>query len=74
MTGTVTAQFIVDTTGRANVATIAITHSDDPRLARAVLEGVGQLNFVPATIEGVKTRQRLELPFDFRPPREAGCP
>jgi len=76
--GNLIMQFIVDTTGRAEMATVKdIWPSDRPRLTgdkgvfyetfrRAVVRSIARDRFEPARIGGCKVRQLVQMPFGFR--------
>jgi TonB family protein len=66
VTGTVIVSFIVDTTGRFSPGSLAVRSSDDYRFTRAVRDVVDSARFEPAKIAGVKVRQLVQQPFDFR--------
>jgi TonB family protein len=63
--GEVLAQFVVDTTGRADMATFKTLRSTRPEFAYEVRQVVAQTEFAPATIGGRKVKQVVHLPFDF---------
>jgi TonB family protein len=58
--------FVVDTTGRIDVATIQVPPSVDRRFAQAVRDVLVRWHFVPAEIRGRRVRQLMEQPFQFR--------
>lgn len=76
--GNVIMQFIVDTTGRAEMATVKdLWPSDRPRLTgvkgeyyetfrKAVVRSIARDRFEPARIGGCKVRQLVQMPFGFR--------
>jgi len=65
--GDVMAQFIVDTTGRADTTTLRILSASHAAFIHAVRAGLGQLHFVPATLHGTKVRQLVENRYEFKP-------
>lgn len=73
MSGVVLAEFVVDTTGRAEPETFGAISATDPLFvasARAALVGA---SFRPAQRKGSRVRQLVRLPFEFTaPPREGG--
>lgn len=66
MEGQVVARFIVDTVGRVEKKSLVIVSSTHPVFARAVRKSLDCMRFVPAERAGVKVRQIVEQPFDFR--------
>jgi hypothetical protein len=76
--GDLIMQFIVDTTGRAEMATVKdVWPSDRPRLTgekgqyyeafrKAVVRSLPGDRFEPARIGGCKVRQLVQMPFGFR--------
>jgi TonB family protein len=71
--GSVRAQYVVDTTGRVDTATIEVVSSDDDRFTESVRAALGMMRFRPARREGRPVRQLVEQKFHFRiqPPRGA---
>jgi periplasmic protein TonB len=63
--GDVMAQFVVDTTGRADVSTLRILQSDHQLFSDAVKSVISRLRFRPAEVGGVKVRQLVQQPFRF---------
>lgn len=85
ISGHVLAQFVVDTTGSVETATVAIVASTHPEFAAAVRAAVSQARFEPAMVAGHRVRQLVQLPFNFsltadrsppgdEPPRPSGSP
>lgn len=76
--GSVVVRFVVDTTGRADMATFRIVRSTDDGFSRAVRESVGSARFRPASSRGRKVRQLVTRTFNFCRPRltvaRAGSP
>jgi hypothetical protein len=78
ITGDLVMQFIVDTTGRAEMATVEdLWPSSRPRLTgemgryydafrRAVVRSISRDRFEPARIGGCRVRQLVQMPFGFR--------
>ena len=66
--GSVTAQFIVDTTGRAADSSLVILTATHPRFAQSVREALPGMLFRPAELTGVKIRQLVQQTFSFRIP------
>jgi periplasmic protein TonB len=63
--GTVHAQFVVDTTGRIEEASIRILGEPNPLFARAVREAMKRMRFVPAEVGQRRVRQLVEQAFAF---------
>ena len=71
VSGCVVVQFVVDTTGRADMSTFRVLKASDPEFAQAVREGLPGLRYRPGELGKRKVRQVMEAPFDlrFRPTR-----
>jgi len=63
--GEVDAQFVVDTTGRADASTLKITKSTNDLFSAAVRSALPRMRFYPAEIGGHKVRQLVQQPFTF---------
>lgn len=68
--GSVVVRFVVDTTGRADMATFRIVRSSDDAFSRAVRESVTSARFRPASSRGRKVRQLVTRTFNFCRPRQ----
>ena len=66
--GSVTAQFVVDTTGRAADSSFVIIDATHPRFAQSVREALPRMLFRPAELTGVKIRQLVQQTFRFQIP------
>jgi len=64
--GRVLAEFVVDTLGHAELATLRFPELPDPRFGDAVREVLARYRFSPAEVAGRKVRTRVGMPFDFR--------
>ncbi|HET7188758.1 MAG TPA: energy transducer TonB [Gemmatimonadaceae bacterium] len=64
--GSVLAQFVVDTTGRAQMSTFKVLRASHGDFILAVREAVSRMSFYPAEIGHHKVRQMVQQPFDFR--------
>lgn len=64
--GQVTAQFVVDTTGRVDVASFVLLESTHGRFTESVRRALPQMFFRPALLNGQKIRQLVQLPFVFK--------
>ena len=63
--GTVDAQFVIDSTGRADMRTVTIVASTHPRFTDAVMAALAKARFSPAEFGGRKVRQVVRMPFVF---------
>ncbi len=63
--GTVLAQFVVDTTGRADMITFKVLKSDNDLFSTAVKNALTRMKFLPAEVGGRKVKQLVQQPFQF---------
>lgn len=63
--GSVTARFIVDTTGRAEPASIAFPEATHPSFTEAVRQSLLHSRYLPAIVAGHPVRQLVEQRFTF---------
>ncbi len=63
--GMVVAQFVVDTLGRVQAATIADLESTHPLFSAAVRAALLRMRFVPAEVGGRRVAQLVQQPFHF---------
>jgi protein TonB len=63
--GQVTAVFVVDELGRAEVESIRFVRSDNRLFEDAVKEALRRMRFIPAEVGGRKVRQLVQMPFVF---------
>jgi TonB family protein len=63
--GTVTARFIVDTSGSADAGSIEVISSSDPQFEASVRAALPRMRFSPARLNGRRVRQTVEQPFRF---------
>ena len=63
--GKVTAQFVVDTTGRADMSTWKVLESTNDLFAQEAKDGARKAKFYAAEIGGKKVKQLVQLPFTF---------
>jgi len=63
--GTVLAQFVVDTTGRAEMGTFKALKSDNDLFTTAVRNALQRMRFLPAEVGGRKVKQLVQQPFQF---------
>lgn len=64
--GQVHAQFVVDTTGRVVMESVAVQVSPHPAFSAAVVEALRHARFTPAEFRGRKVAQLVSQPFVFR--------
>ena len=70
MEGRVVAEFVVDERGRVDTRTLRIISSTHERFSEAVRDVLPSLRFIPAQSDGVRTEERVEMPFRFSPKPE----
>jgi protein TonB len=63
--GVVLAQFVVDSTGRADLSTVHALNSDHALFTAAVRTALGRMRFLPAEAGGRKVAQLVQQPFQF---------
>lgn len=63
--GEVLAQFVVDTTGRVEVASFRVLRSTHALFEQAVRSALPRMRFLPAEVGGRKVRQLVQQPFVF---------
>ena len=63
--GTVVAQFVVDTSGKAVMETFKILRSAHDGFSAAVLAALPDMRFTPAQVGGRPVKQLVEMPFTF---------
>lgn len=63
--GEVLAQFVVDTTGRADMKEFKVLKSTHDLFTNAVKASLPNMKFYPAEIGGKKVRQLVQMPFQF---------
>lgn len=63
--GEVLAQFVVDTTGRAEMSTFKVLKSSHELFTQSVRNALGNMRFYPAEIGGRKVKQMVQQPFTF---------
>jgi periplasmic protein TonB len=65
LAGHVVVQFIVDTLGVIEPASLRVVESTHEQFARAVLEVLPRYRFVPAEASGHRVRMTAQMPFEF---------
>lgn len=63
--GEVLAQFVVDTTGRAEMNTFKVLKSSHDLFTNSVKQALGNMRFYPAEVGGRKVKQLVQMPFMF---------
>jgi len=69
VTGEVLAQFVVDTTGRAEMSTFKVLKQSNDLFTSAVKKVLPEWRFYPAETGGRKVKQLVQLPFVFNIPK-----
>jgi periplasmic protein TonB len=64
--GHVLAEFVVDTLGRAELATLRFPELSNALFGDAVREAITRYRFTPGEMAGRKVRTRVAVPFEFR--------
>ena len=64
--GAVYTEYIVDTTGYADTASLVIVRSTHPEFTQAVREALPYMRFRPAKVGNQKVRQLVEQQFTFK--------
>lgn len=63
--GEVLVQFVVDTTGRADLSSFKVLKSSHDLFTNSVKNALSQMRFYPAEIGGRKVKQLVQQPFNF---------
>jgi protein TonB len=63
--GEVLAQFVVDTSGRAEMSTFKILKSTHDLFTNAVKSALPNMKFYPAEVGGKHVKQLVQMPFQF---------
>jgi protein TonB len=66
ITGSVSAQYVVDTTGFADTASFHVMKATNPGFVDAVRDALPYMRFKPAKIGPIKVRQLVEQTFTFK--------
>ena len=64
--GTVLVRFVVDTTGRVDMSSVAVVSSTHDLFTRAVRDALPGFRFKPAESGGHHVRALAEMPFEFQ--------
>jgi protein TonB len=65
VSGRVTVQFVVDTSGKAEMSRLKIVQATDSLFAHSVRAVLSRYRFSPGEVGGSKVRTLVQLPFDF---------
>jgi len=63
--GEVLAQFVVDTTGKADMSQFKVLKSTHDLFTNAVKASLPNMKFYPAEVGGKKVKQLVQMPFQF---------
>jgi protein TonB len=63
--GQVLVQFVVDTTGHAEISTFRVLRSTHDLFTMAVKHALDSMEFSPAELSGRKVKQLVQMPFMF---------
>jgi len=63
--GEVLAQFVVDTTGKADMSTFKVLKETHALFTQAVKTALPQMRFYAAEVGGKKVKQLVQMPFQF---------
>jgi protein TonB len=66
--GRVVVEFVVDTTGRADMSTFGTVSTTHPDFTDAVRRAIEAARFTPAMLGGRRVLQLMQLPFSFTVP------
>jgi protein TonB len=64
--GDVDLEFVIDTTGRAELRTVRVVSSTHQRFTDAAVRALTRARFVPAELDGRPVRQLVRMPFGFK--------
>lgn len=67
--GEVLVQFVVDTSGHAEMNSFKVLKSSNDLFTSAVKRVLPEMKFYPAEVGGHKVRQLVQMPFGFKVPR-----
>jgi protein TonB len=65
--GQVVAKFVVDTNGRAEMATFQVLRSEHELFSSSLRRHLPTMRFIPAQVGARKVRQLVQMPFTFSP-------
>jgi protein TonB len=64
--GEVLAQFVIDTTGKADMSTFKVLKSDNDLFTQEIKNTLPKMRFYPAEVGGRKVKELVQLPFTFK--------
>ena len=64
--GRVAIQFVIDTLGRAEMASLRVVEASDPQFVHSVRAALPRYRFSPGEVGGQRVRTLVQLPFDFK--------
>jgi len=64
--GDVVVEFVIDTTGRADLRTIRIVSSTHQRFTESAMKALSKARFLPAELGGRRVPQLVRMPFGFK--------
>jgi TonB family protein len=67
VSGSVLAEFVVDTAGKVETETVAVVSSTDPLFSVAVVRSLANAHYTPAIRDGHPVRQVVHQPYRFIP-------
>jgi protein TonB len=65
VSGQVLVQFVIDTTGRADMRSFKVLRSSNPQFTEAVRTVLPSHRFYPAEERGCKVKMYVQMPFTF---------
>lgn len=65
ISGSVTVQFVIDTTGRADPGSFITLSGEHDMFAKAIKRALSCMRYLPAEVGGRKVRQLVQQPFAF---------
>ena len=72
--GAVLTRYVIDTTGRADSASLQVLNATNNAFTQSVREALPGMRFSPAVVQGHKVRQLVEQNFEFRILAPASAP
>jgi hypothetical protein len=66
ITGETLMQFVIDTTGHAEMPSLRMLATNELHLARVSRDALPSMLFIPAEVDGRKVRELVQLPFTFK--------
>ena len=63
--GSVLAQFVVDTSGTADMRSFSVLESTNAQFTESVRSALGAMHFVAAEVDGRRVKQLVQVPVEF---------